>query len=69
MYEGLIMGSELDDTTAAEVGHAFVRWITDEDPGGVGRFAPQTDPSSIDDARAARVGHSLVDLLQRLDIA
>lgn len=63
------MASELDDTTAAEVGHAFVRWITDEDPAGVARFAPETDPTAVDDARASRIGHTLVDLLQHLGSA
>ena len=63
------MPDDVDDTTAAEVGHALLRWVADADPGGVARFAPDLDPSSVDDARAARVGRVLVELLQRLDVA
>lgn len=61
------MAEELDDTTAAEVGHALIRWLIDEDPGGVARFV--TDLAPVDDARATRIGHSLVGLLQRIDVA
>lgn len=63
------MAGDIDDTTAAQVGHALVRWITDEDPGGVARFAPGIDPSSIDDAKAARIGNVVVDLLAHIDTA
>lgn len=63
------MAEELDDTTAAEIGHALIRWLVDDDPAGVGRFAPTLDPSVVDDARAARMGNVLVDLLQHLDTA
>ena len=63
------MPDELDDTTAAEVGHALVRWLIDEDPAGIGRFAPNLDPALVDDARAARIAHTVVDLVQRLDVA
>lgn len=63
------MPQELDDETAAEVGHALVRWITNEDPGGVGNFLPDFVPSDVDDAKAARIGFSVVELLQRLNIA
>jgi hypothetical protein len=62
------MPQDLDDTTAAEIGHALVRWVIDEDPGEVGRFAPDLDAAAVDDARAARIGHSLVDLLQRVNV-
>jgi hypothetical protein len=58
---------ELDDTTAAEVGHALIRWLTDEDPAGVARFLPELGP--VDDPRAARVGHAVVALLGQLDVA
>jgi len=61
------MADEFDDTTAAEVGHALIRWLTDEDPAGAARFVPDLGP--VDDARAARVGRSLVELLQHLDVA
>jgi hypothetical protein len=63
------MPDEIDDTTAAELGHALIRWLVDEDPAGVGQFAPDLDPSIVDDARAARIGNVLVDLLQHLNVA
>ena len=63
------MADEIDDTTAAEVGHALVRWVINEDPAGVARFAPGLDAGGIDDARATRVGRTLVDLLQQIDVA
>jgi hypothetical protein len=63
------MSDEIDDTTAAELGHALIRWLVDDDPAGVGRFAPDLDASIVDDARAARVGNVLVDLLQHLNVA
>jgi hypothetical protein len=63
------MPEEFDDTTAAELGHALVRWLIDEDPAGLARFVPGLDASAVDDARAARLAQSLVDLLQRLDVA
>jgi hypothetical protein len=61
------MAEELDDTTAAEVGHALIRWLTDDDPAGVARFVPNLGP--VDDARAARIGQAVVDLLERIDVA
>jgi hypothetical protein len=63
------MPVELDDTTAALVGHALVRWLTNEDPAGVAQFVPDLEPSEIDDAKAARIGHTVVDLLQRISVA
>ncbi len=63
------MTAELDDTTAAEIGHALIRWLTDEDPAGVARFAPDLGAAPVTDARAARVGQALVDLLQHLSVA
>lgn len=63
------MPEDLDDVTATEVGHALVRWITDEDPGGVANFLPDFVPSDVDDAKAARIGFSVVELLQRLGVA
>lgn len=59
----------LDDTTAAEIGHALLRWLVDEDPGGIARFVPELDPVDVDDAKAARVGRTVVDLLARLEVA
>jgi len=61
------VAEELDDTTAAEVGHALVRWLVDEDPANVGRFLPDLGP--VDDARGARIGHAVVELLQHIDVA
>jgi hypothetical protein len=63
------MPDEIDDTTAAELGHALIRWLIDDDPASVARFAPDLDASMVDDARAARIGNVLVDLLQHLDVA
>jgi hypothetical protein len=63
------MPDELDDTTAAEIGHALLRWLVDDDPAGLARFVPDLDPGVVDDARAARIGNVLVDLLQHLNVA
>jgi hypothetical protein len=63
------MPEELDDTTAAEVGHALIRWLVDDDPAGVARFVPDLDIGVVDDARAARIGTVVVDLLQHLNVA
>ena len=63
------MAEELDALTAAEVGHALVRWLIDEDPGGVGNFLPDFAAQSVDDAKAARIGSTVVELLQRIDVA
>lgn len=63
------MPDQLDDTTAAEIGHALLRWIVDNDPAGLARFVPDLDPGVVDDARAARIGNVLVDLLQHLNVA
>jgi hypothetical protein len=62
------MPKDLDDTTAAEIGHALVRWLVDEDPASVGLFISDLDPSTIDDAKAARIAQTLVDLLQRVSV-
>jgi hypothetical protein len=62
------MPVELDDTTAAEIGHALVRWLVDEDPGGLARFVPDLDPTEVDDSKAARLAHTVVDLLQRFRV-
>ncbi|HXA29037.1 MAG TPA: hypothetical protein VN193_09860 [Candidatus Angelobacter sp.] len=63
------MTDEIDDTTAALVGHALVRWIVNEDPAGVDQYVPELEPSEIDDAKAARIGRTMVELLQRIDVA
>jgi len=62
------MPLELDDTTAAEIGHAFVRWLINEDPGGLARFVPDLDPADVDDSKAARLAHTIVDLLRRFSV-
>jgi hypothetical protein len=62
------MPEDIDDTTAAELGHALVRWLIDEDPAGVARLVPDLDARKVDDARAARLAHDLVDLLQRIEV-
>jgi hypothetical protein len=63
------MPTELDDTTAALIGRALLRWLIDEDPANVGRFVPELDMSMLDDAKAARIGHTVVDLLNRFAVA
>ena len=63
------MPEDLDDTTAAEVGHALLRWLIDADPAGVAGFVPDLDPGAVDDAKAARIGRVLVELLQQLNVA
>jgi hypothetical protein len=63
------MPDAIDDTTAALVGHALVRWLIDEDPGSVATFVPDLDAGEVDDAKAARIGRTLVELLQRIDVA
>lgn len=60
---------ELDDTTAALVGHALVRFLVDEDPAGLARFVPNLDPGLVDDAKAARIARTVVDILERLEVA
>jgi hypothetical protein len=63
------MLEEVDDSTAAQVGHALLRWVLNDDPASLTRFVPDLDPTTVDDARAARIGHALVDLLQQLKVA
>ena len=63
------MVEELDDTTAAEVGHAIVRFLVDEDPAGFARYKPDLDPSRVDDAKAARLARALYELLERFEVA
>jgi hypothetical protein len=63
------MADELDDFTAAEIGHAVLRYLVDDDPANVGRFIPDLDPSTVDDEKAARIAYTLVDLLRKVSIA
>ena len=60
---------DLDETTAAEAGHAFIRWAINTDPGGIGRFLPELEAQDVDDAKAARVGRTIVEVLEKLDVA
>jgi hypothetical protein len=59
---------ELDDTTAALIGHALVRYLVNDDPAGVARYIPDLDPTIVDDAKAARIGHTMVDLLRNFSL-
>jgi hypothetical protein len=59
---------ELDDTTAALIGHALVRYLVNEDPAGVARYIPDLDPTIVDDAKAARIAHTMVDLLRNFSL-
>jgi len=63
------MAEELDDFTAAEIGHALVRYLVDEDPGGIARLVPDLDPGDVDDEKAARIARTVVDLLQKISLA
>jgi hypothetical protein len=53
--------AELTDLQATEFGHAFLRWITDEDPAEVGRLFPALDPHAVDDAAAAELGRAVLE--------
>jgi hypothetical protein len=52
---------ELTDEKAAEFGHAFIRWLVDEDAAGVARFFPDLDPHAVVDSEAAEVGRSVLE--------
>ena len=52
---------DLTDEQAAAFGHAFLRWITDDDPAGIAHFFPDLDPHRLDDAEAADVGRSVLE--------
>jgi hypothetical protein len=52
---------ELNDEKAAEFGHAFIRWLVDEDPAGVARFFPDRDPHAVADAKASEVGRYVLE--------
>ena len=45
---------DLNNEQAAEFGHAFIRWLVDEDPARVARFFPDLDPHAIPDSEASR---------------
>lgn len=63
------MLQEPDDETATELGHSLIRWVVDEDPGGVGSFLPGFVPSDVEDDKAKRLGYAVIELLQRVDVA
>jgi hypothetical protein len=52
---------ELTDEKAAEFGHTFVRWLTDEDPAGVARFFPDLDPHVVSDVDASDIGRAVLE--------
>ena len=52
---------ELTEEKAAEFGHAFVRWLTDEDPAGVAHYFPDLDPHAVDDAEASELGRAVLE--------
>jgi hypothetical protein len=51
----------LTDEKAAEFGHTFIRWLTDEDPAGVARFFPNLDPHGINDRDASDIGRAVLE--------
>jgi len=53
--------SELTDEQAAAFGHAFLRWVTDDDPAQVARFFPGLDPHTFGDAAAGDLGRSILE--------
>jgi hypothetical protein len=52
---------DLTDEKAAEFGHAFVRWLTDEDPAAVAHYFADLDPHAIKDAEAAELGRAVLE--------
>jgi hypothetical protein len=53
--------SELADEQAAAFGHAFVRWLTDEDPARAAQFFPDLDPHTVSDVTAADLGRAVLE--------
>jgi hypothetical protein len=53
--------SELTDEQAAAFGHAFVRWLTDEDPARAAQFFPDLDPHTVSDVTAADLGRAVLE--------
>jgi len=52
---------DLTDEHAAAFGHAFLRWLTDEDPARVAQFFPGLDPHTTDDFAAADLGRAVLE--------
>jgi hypothetical protein len=53
--------SDLTDEQAAAFGHAFVRWLTDEDPAGVAKYFASLDPHTVTDVTAADLGRAVLE--------
>ena len=51
----------MTDEKAAEFGHTFIRWLTDDDPAGVARFFPNLDPHAINDREASDIGRAVLE--------
>lgn len=51
----------LTDEQAAAFGHAFVRWLTDEDPARVALYFPDLDPHTVTDVTAADLGRAVLE--------
>jgi hypothetical protein len=52
---------DLNDEQAAAFGHAFVRWLTDEDPAHVATFFANLDPHAVTDVTAADLGRAVLE--------
>ena len=52
---------ELTDLQAAEFGHAFIRWLINEDPAEVAHFFPDLDPHAVKDQDAAEIGRAVLE--------
>jgi len=53
--------SDLTDEQAAAFGHAFLRWLTDEDPAQVARYFPDLDPRTFADEQAGDLGRFILE--------
>ncbi|MFZ0919162.1 MAG: hypothetical protein WB793_02620 [Candidatus Dormiibacterota bacterium] len=53
--------AELTDEKAAEFGHTFIRWLTNEDPASVARFFPNLDPHAVNDRDASDLGRAVLE--------
>jgi hypothetical protein len=52
---------DLTDEQAAAFGHAFVRWLIDEDPARVATFFPKLNPHMVTDVTAADLGRGVLE--------
>jgi hypothetical protein len=52
---------ELTDLQAAEFGHAFIRWLINEDPAEVAHFFSDLDPHAIKDQEATELGRAVLE--------